>query len=113
MQSSPECNGIGTVYSLDGTHGIAQCGLQRIHKPLPVANKILELSHEHLVVEKALSDRVENVMLNIEQGFRLNNKLQDDRLVTLLTRRMQTTPEHYPYLDMNKVNILYFCCFLS
>ena len=84
-----------------------------MHKPLPIANKILELSHENLVVEKALSDRVEHVMLNIETGFRLNSKLQDDRLVTLLTRRMQTTPENYPYLDMNRVNFNFccFCCF--
>ena len=103
LHSSNACEGIGTVYNLDGTHGLAQTALQRVDKPLPVDSKILDLSHGNLRVEKALSDRVEKVILNVEQGYRLNNRLQSDRLVTLLTRRMQMTPEHYPFLDMNKV----------
>ena len=91
---------------------MAQCALQRIHKPLPINSRILELSQENLLVEKALSDRVEDVMLDIEQGFRLNNGLQSDRLVTLLTRRMQMTPDNYPYLEMNKVKFYNFVVFV-
>ena len=92
---------------------MAQCALRRRDKPLPVDTRILELSHDHLNIEKALSHRVSEVTMNTETGWRMNDKLQSDRLMTLLTRPMQQTPENYPYMDMNKVTSLIFGLFFS